>query len=115
MIEKVLYDYLNEHLDVPAVLEKPAPLPRDFVFIERTGGNVVNHIENATITIQSYGSTLYDAASLNERVKTLMLNSVTLTEISSCTLNSNYNFTDASEKRHRYQAVFDVVFVNKED
>ena len=111
MLEKILFDYLNENLTVPAVLEKPAPLPNSFVVIERTGGSMSNRIESATVTIQSYGGSMYEAAALNESVKNLMMRSVALPEISSCELNSNYNYTDLTEKRYRYQAVFDIVYM----
>lgn len=110
MIEKIIRDYLLDMLSVPVYLEKPAPLPDSFVFIEKTGGNRVNHIENATIAIQSYGISMYNASALNEDVKSTMDDIVILDSISSCELNSNYNFTDNTEKRPRYQAVFDVVF-----
>ena len=47
---------------------------------------------------------------LNELVKEAMDDIVVLDEISRSALNSDYNFTDVTTKRHRYQAVYDLVF-----
>ena len=81
-----------------------------FVVIQKTGGGLVDGIvSQATLAIQSYGGTLYEAAQVNELVKALMANAVTLSEIARCRLNSDYNFTDTASKAYRYQAVFDII------
>ena len=51
---------------------------------------------------------MYEAAALNELVKTAADSLVTLDEIASAKLNSDYNFTDTTTKRYRYQAVYDI-------
>ena len=53
---------------------------------------------------------MYNAAKLNEEVKDAMEKIIEYTEISKCSLNSDYNFTDTKTKSYRYQAVFDLVF-----
>lgn len=108
MIEKVLLDYLNEALDVPVYMEIPAEHPTSFVLIEKTGSSLENHLYSAVFAIQSYAATMYEAASLNDGVKAAMLAAVELAEITSVSLNSDYNFTDSTTKRYRYQAVFDI-------
>ena len=113
MIEKIIYDYLKEKLSCLVVLEIPPKPPDTFVRIEKTGGHTINHISYATVAIQSYGSSLYNASALNETVKAEMEDIITLHNVSSCELNSNYNYTDTTEKRYRYQAVFDVVFFER--
>ena len=111
MIEKTILDYLRECLpDVPVYMEVPADRPALFVVIEKTGSSRINHIDSATIAVQSYGATLYDAAALNERVKAAMLDAITLDSISRTALNSDYNYTDTTSHHYRYQAVFDVTF-----
>lgn len=111
MIEKTILDYLSECLpDVPVYMEVPADRPALFVVIEKTGSSRINHIDSATIAVQSYGATLYDAAALNERVKAAMLDAITLDSISRTALNSDYNYTDTTSHHYRYQAVFDVTF-----
>lgn len=111
MIELTILNYLNSELSVTAYMEYPAEPPAKFVTIDKTGGGGDIHVKRATVAIQSYAESLYDAAELNETVKTAMLvinrktNSVSHVE-----LNSDYEFTNPSKKRYRYQAVFDMAY-----
>lgn len=112
MIENIIRDFLESKLSVPVLMETPKRPDAKYVVIERTGGAQENHIPSAIITIQSYGESLYDAAALNEEVKSWMLDGmiglVTLGSIASVDLNSDYNFTDTTTKHYRYQAVYDI-------
>ena len=115
MIEKIVLDYLNTALDVPVYMQSPESYPNptatptEYVRIEKTGSSRQNYIFTATLAIQSYASTLYKAAELNEKVKEAMQNIITLDEVVSEDLNSDYNFTDETKKQPRYQAVFNLV------
>ena len=108
MIEKIVFDYLNSlDLQAKAYTEIPKTVPSKFYLIEKTGTSVDNRIATSTIAIQSYADTLYDAASMNEDLKEAMLDGlISLDEVSAVYLNSDYNYTDITTKRHRYQAVF---------
>lgn len=110
MIEKTVLDYLNDVLDVPAYTEKPEEEPEEYVLIEKTGSSSENHIYSATIVLQSYASSMYLAAVLNEKVKAAMNNIIVLDAVSEVKLNTDYNFTDQTKKRYRYQAVFDLFY-----
>lgn len=108
MIEKTTLDYLTDN-GVSAFMEIPESFPATpFVLIEKTSGGGAEHISFSRLAIQSYGATLYEAAQMNEQVKTLMEDMVELDEICKVSLNSDYNYTDAVAKRYRYQAVFDI-------
>ncbi len=109
MIEKIIQDYLNSVLPVQAFMEEKPGMPKEYVLIEKTGGGEENHINDATLIIQSFSTHLYGAVALNEEVKKAMRKSVTLDDISRCSLNSDYNYTDTARKKYRYQAVFDIV------
>lgn len=109
MIEVFLYNYLNSVLDVKAYMEKPLN-DKEYVLIEKTGSGRIDHINRAVIAIQSYAETLYKAAELNEKVKVAMENITDLDEISNCSLNSDYNYTDTTTKQYRYQAVFNLTY-----
>ena len=109
MIEATIIKYLNDNLDVPCYAEHQANEPASFCIIEKTGSSEVDFIEQATIAIQSYGSSLLEACKLNDQVKQTMRNIVALNEISDCSLNSDYNYTDQDTKRYRYQAIFNVI------
>jgi len=111
MIEKIVLDYLTIQLTpTPVVMEQPKTSVTKFVLIEKTGGGEQNHIESATLAIKSYGASLFEAATLNDLVKTKMKGITSLSTVSSCKLNSDYNFTDTTEKRYRYQAVFNIYY-----
>lgn len=106
MIEARLIEELNRRLTNPVYVTIPAQMPNKFHVLQRTGGRIDNHIKESTIAIQSYGTSLQNAAELNEDVKTAMFDLISCDDISAVRLNSDYNYTDTSEKRYRYQAVF---------
>jgi hypothetical protein len=110
MIESTVRDYLAEKLTVDVYLEQPKEKPETFVLIEKTGGRLTEHIRSATMTIQSYATSLYNAAKLNEEIIKAMEDILELNEITSCTLNSDYNYTDTRTKQYRYQAVFNLIY-----
>lgn len=108
MIEITIKNYLDGVLDVPVYLAKPrSQKPKSFVLLEKTSGGLKDKINAATLAIQSYGPTAYDAAALNDKVKMAIL---AFDEIGGVKLNSDYNFTDTQTKEHRYQAVFDFYY-----
>lgn len=110
MIEKIILDYLSQKLQVHCGMERPAKEPASFVVVEKTGESCTNQIHTAILAVQSYGETMYQAASLNQEVKEAMSEASALPEIAAVRLNSDYNFTDTATKRYRYQAVFDVTY-----
>jgi hypothetical protein len=107
MIEMIICNYLSTKLDCQVLPEKPKRPFGRMVFVERTGGNG-RFIRNTTIAIQSYGTSMYEAAELNEEVIRAMESIWELNEVVKVDLNQNYNFTDTTTKEYRYQAVFDV-------
>lgn len=111
MIEKIMLDYLSESLAVPVYMEEPTEDQTSYVMIEKTGSTETNHIPTATLAFQSYGASLYDAAVLNDAVKSVVKHSTQLDQISSVRLNSDYNFTDPETKRYRYQALFVITYL----
>ena len=113
MIEVTVFDFLTANLLAPVYMEIPSNPPKKMVVIEKTGSSETNFIKRSTFAIQSYGKSLYEAAELNEVVKETMMDGLdglsALDEIVSVNLNSDYNYTDTTTKRYRYQAVFDIV------
>ena len=108
MIEKTVLDYLSENLTVQIYAEKRGQSGK-YVIIEKVGGGETDHIKRASLAIQSYADSMFDAAELNEKVKEAMEGIIALPEVSSCKLDTDYNYTDTSTKKYRYQAVFDLV------
>lgn len=110
MIETTIVGYLSQTLNVHVSAEKPKD-KKEYVLIDRTGRSEKNKIKSATFAIQSYAETLYAAMILNERVKDAMENMVSLDDISKVELNTDYNFTDPETKEYRYQAIYDLVYM----
>ena len=112
MIELIVLNYLKSVMDEPVVMTEPSnPSPDDpktYVLVMKTGSGITNHIKEATMAIQSYAPTVYEAAVLNEKVKEAMEQIITLDDVTSCKLNSDYIYNRESTKQPRYQAVFDI-------
>lgn len=114
MVEKIMLDYLSANLTVPVFMEEPTEDDlTSYVLIEKTGSTETNHIPTATLAFQSYGASLYDAATLNNTVKQVVNDAIQLDTISSVRLNSDYNFTDTTTKKYRYQALFVVTYLEE--
>lgn len=87
-------------------MEVPDKPPDPYIVVEKTGGSEVHFLYSAMIAVQSIAGTLYESAALNERVKEVMRDIAFYTDVAKCSLNSDYNYTDTTTKRYRYQAVF---------
>jgi hypothetical protein len=108
MIEIIIKQFLDGHLSVPSFLERTEEMPDKYVLFEKTSSSKSNYLPSATFAFQSYAKTMYEAAKLNEELKEVVENLISLNEISGIRLNSDYNFTDTTTKEYRYQAVFDI-------
>lgn len=108
MIELIVLNHLNSKLSETVHLEKPSAQTESYVVFEKTSSGKSNHLPSATFAFQSYADSLYNAAVLNERVKSAVESLVELDEIRGLDLNSDYNFTDTTTKEYRYQAVYDI-------
>lgn len=108
MIEKIVLDYLSANTNISCYTERNGQKGK-YIVIEKVGGGETNHIKRASIAVQSLADSMYEAAELNEEIKAIMKGIIELPEVSSCRLDSDYNFTDTAAKKYRYQAVFDLV------
>ena len=110
MIEIIIKNHLDSKLEEQVFLEKPSPSYGVYVVFEKTSSGKSNHLPSATFAFQSYGNTLYKAVELNEKVKQAVESLIELDDIRGVSLNSDYNFTDTTTKKYRYQAVFDIKY-----
>lgn len=112
MIEVTAIQYLFQNLDVPVYAERPEDPDPSYVLVERTASSKHDQISTATLAVQCYAPSMLSAATLCEEVLRAMEDFDSLPEISSCDLNSAYNFSDPETREYRYQAVFDLVYYN---
>ena len=110
IIEVYLIEYLTEELGVNVYGQEEDAEEGTYVVIEKLGSYVENFARHATIALKSYGTTLLESAELNERVKNAMDDVIKKPEISCSKLNTDYNYTDTTTKKYRYQAVYDLVY-----
>lgn len=111
MIEKTYLDYLDAVLDgIPVFMEEPEEPPTRYVVLQKTGGSRENQIRSATFAAKSYGTSLLEAAELNERVVEVTLAMRPANGVFAAILNSDYEYTDPDTKRHRYQAVLVIYY-----
>lgn len=111
MIEKIVLDHLNAgDLGAEFYMETPVDAANTYGVIVKTGSSESNHIQSATIVIQSIAHTLLQAAEINEKVKSRMRQLPTHDAVFGCDLNSDYNFTNPQTKQYRYQAVFNISY-----
>lgn len=108
MIELIIKNHLDQVLNTLVFFEYPENAPEFFVLIEKTSSGRNNRLDNSTFVFQSYAPSMYEAAELNEKVKFAVDSLIELSEISKVRLNSDYNFTDITRKKYRYQAVYDI-------
>lgn len=113
MIEKIIRDYLNKEQSTPAYVEKQ-PDEKTYYLIQKTGSKKENKINTATIAIQSYATSKYEAAKLNDILISIMDLAIKENNISSVELNSDYDYTDTTTKEYRYQAVFNITYFDEE-
>lgn len=121
MIEKTVLDYLSAAFaasgsdpGVPVGMEKPSPLAPTYIVIEKTGSGRENRLRSATLAIQSVAPTLYEAAVLSDGVIALMdaLPGASA-NVFRVDCDSDYNFTDTQTKEPRYQAVFNIFYIEE--
>lgn len=116
-IEAAIISFLSDTLKSDDVYaERPERLPEKYIIIERTGGGETDHIQSATVAIQSISrNSLLEAAEMNAQIlKVMPLIVQENWNVSCCRLNSAYNFTDTESKQYRYQAVFDLYYTEGE-
>ncbi len=105
-----MINHLAAELELPVYIEMPEHPPKSFVILDRTGGGNENRINTATFAIQSYGVSIAEAASLNERVKLALDWDRLPADILSARLNSDYNYSDTEKRKYRYQAVYEIFY-----
>lgn len=110
IIEKIILNHLNSVMAIPYYMEEPINKPDEYGLIEKTGSTEITKLAcSSTFAIQTYAQSLEDAAERNQEMIEAMDSLINHDEVCHCELNSDYNFTDTTTKRYRYQAVFDVV------
>lgn len=117
LIEQTVISYLSTALNTTHVYaERPKTPPAEYYIVEKTGDGEKNHIQTSMIAVQSYAASLLRAAQMSKAVKKAMKALPgSEADVSRVRLNSAYNYTDPDTKEYRYQAVFDITYMEGEN
>ena len=108
MIEESIQNYLREN-GFPCYMSVPENPSGNVCVLDKTGSGCEDSVFRATLAVQSYGKTKYNAAQLSHQVVQAMLDADSLPEVVRCDLVTDYDFPDTTRKLPRYQAVFELV------
>lgn len=112
IIEEKVRNHINSNSAVKAYIERQPEISGKFILVEKTGGGGNSDgVTPATIALQCYAPSLYEAAELNEQMKNVMKKLALDSKICKVKLNSDYPFPDTRTKEYRYQAVYNITYV----
>lgn len=113
LIEATVISHLATELNTTNVYaERPEDPPAAYWLIEKTSSGETNYIQRATVAVQSISrGSLLEAAQMSKAVEKAMRKLIEQTDVSRCKLNSAYNYTDTETREYRYQAVFDITYM----
>ena len=113
LIEATVISHLATELKTTDVYaERPETVPDKYYIVEKTSSGETNYIQRATIVVQSVSrSSLLEAAQMSKAAEKAMRKLIEQTDVSRCKLNSAYNYTDTETREYRYQAVFDITYM----
>lgn len=117
MIESIIRDYLSDKLSAPIYITEPEEKPESFFTLQRVSAGMVNKINAATIEFYCYAPTKYEAALLDEELKTVLLGddvtALGITEdpaIFSCKYGGGNDAPDTAKKLYRYRAYYNFAY-----
>lgn len=110
MIEEIVIDYLRDTFpDEIVSAEVPSPMPPRFITVEKTGSQQIGiGLFQSTVAVQSWeteGNKL-EAARLSERVCEALRSLPDVSDEVTRARGADYDFTETTVKRPRYQALF---------
>ena len=91
---------------LPVATEVPEHRPDRFVTVYRDGGGRREHVDNPTLTVQTWGTSDADAYDLALRVRAIMEDLTFTCEVSDVSCSSLRVNNDTTDGQHRYEAVY---------
>lgn len=110
LIEKTIRDYLLGKIqNIPIEVEEPTNENTYIVFrvIERGKLDLINSV---TVEFFCYGKSKFEAASLDEELRTAMENIVELGSIFSSKIGGGNDSFDTELKKYRYRSYFNLTY-----
>ena len=114
MIEVTLRNYLSDNMDIPVLMEHPQTSVKKYILLQLADASIVNHIDMATIFVNVYADSLYEAAELRDKVKELLLNAIFITGIAKSSLGQDQAATDSANHLYQYSLTFNFYYYREE-
>lgn len=112
MIEKIVISYLREKFPNEIVeAEVPRGMPDRFITVEKTGARQIGvGLFASTVVVQSWDrASRLRTAELSSTVCEAMRLLPDVADDVTRVRGADYDFTDITTKRYRYQAVFEII------
>lgn len=93
---------------VPVVAEVPVDRPKRFVTVERVGGGNREFVDRASLAVQAWAGSRFDAATLADTVRVVVGMLPTVEQVARVDVGSVYNWPDPDSRQSRYQITVDV-------
>lgn len=110
MIEFIVKEHLERHLDAPVFFEYPRNPADRFVVLKIDNNPRENLLDSALLVVDSYGPSQIAAAMLNSLVKPILDNLASLPQVSASKRGGDYPAFDSVNKKYRYQAVQNITY-----
>lgn len=110
LIEKTIRDYLLGKIEnIPIMVEEPENETKYIIFrvIERGKIDLINAV---TVEFYCYGKSKFEAAELDDELRTAMENIVELNCIFSSKLGGGNDSYDTDLKKYRYRSYFNLTY-----
>ena len=114
MIEVALRNYLTDNVDIPVLMEHPKTSKKKYILLQLADAGQINHIDAATFFVNVYADSLYDAAEIKEKVKTLLLDAISIPGITKSTLGQEQATTDSDNHLYLYNLTFNFYYYREE-
>ena len=110
MIEIIVKNYLDSKLNVPVVLETPNGDTQEYVIFHVTSRGETNHINEVTIEFECVSDSKYNAAVLDEALRSAMKDIIVLDSISASKFGGGGDDNDTTNKRYCYRSYFNLFY-----
>ena len=110
MIETEIRTYLTTELKtIPVLFERPKAKSVPYVLMQVIDEGYVNHISAMTISFTIGHTSFYNAKVLADQVKELLLNAISINNISKSSLGGVNSTADSERGVYEYELIFNFI------
>lgn len=119
MIDVTIRNYLinglqDAGLNVPVLFEKPKNKTIPYIILHEIDSGITNQISAITFAVTIISDSMYNAKVLSTTVKSLLLDAISLPEVSKASLGGSNSRAVASESAYEYELIFNFHYFEEE-